>query len=294
MSFRTKVQLSNGYGRLVIKVSNLIFLLAFLFSFCTLSTVAEDTRPYASIISAGNWFNIEPITISDSDAADQTCARFSVGSIVSPPPELKSHNGTLEVTMRFLMAVDSQGLTRYCYVTDTGLESPTLRVNPGDKLTIHFENDLPANLASSSDVPPMKTGNPAVGSALNSGCSGDMSPFATNMHFHGMNVAPTCGQDEIVRTLIQPGQAFDYELQIPLNEPPGLYWYHPHPHGLGNTQVLGGATGVLIVEGLQAIDTALASLPERTFVIRDQNVRPPKAVVIPMLQVGTYRSIMFQ
>ena len=97
-----------------------------------------------------------------------------------------------------------------------------------------------------------------------------MSASATNIHFHGTNVAPVCGQDEVVHTLIQPGQSFDYNVQIPQNEPPGLYWYHPHPHGFSEGQVQGGATGALIVEGLQNVDPALAGLTERTFVIRDQ------------------------
>ena len=97
-----------------------------------------------------------------------------------------------------------------------------------------------------------------------------MSASATNIHFHGTNVAPVCGQDEVVHTLVQPGQSFDYNVQIPHNEPPGLYWYHPHPHGFSEGQVQGGATGALIVEGLQNVDPALAGLTERTFVIRDQ------------------------
>lgn len=73
-----------------------------------------------------------------SDAADQVCARFAAGSVVPATPELKSSNGTLEVTFEFQTATDAQGLVRYCYVTNTGLEAPTLRVNPGDTLIIHF------------------------------------------------------------------------------------------------------------------------------------------------------------
>jgi hypothetical protein len=66
----------------------------------------------------------------DLDPADQVCARFASGSATTAPPELKSQNGVLEVTFKFLTTTDSQGLARYCYVTDTGLEAPTLRVNP--------------------------------------------------------------------------------------------------------------------------------------------------------------------
>src|SRR6202034_617775 len=40
--------------------------------------------------------------------------------------------------------------------------------------------------------------------------------------------------------------------------------------GFSEGQVQGGATGALIVEGLQNVNPALAGLTERTFVIRDQ------------------------
>jgi FtsP/CotA-like multicopper oxidase with cupredoxin domain len=207
--------------------------------------------------------------LANADAADQVCPRFAAGSAVSAPPELKSQNGVLEVTFKFLTVTDSQGLQRYCYVTDAGLQAPTLRVNPGDKLVIHFQNDLPTTTNSDDGMAGMKMAlSPHDDSS--SACNGAMSASATNIHFHGTNVTPVCGQDEVVHTLIAPGQSFDYNVQIPSNEPPGLYWYHPHPHGFSEGQVQGGATGALIVEGLQNVDTALTGLTERTFVIRDQ------------------------
>jgi FtsP/CotA-like multicopper oxidase with cupredoxin domain len=207
-----------------------------------------------------------------SDTADQVCARFATGAMVSATPELKSQNGVLEVTMQFLTTTDSNGLVRYCYVTNTGLEAPTLRVNPGDKLIIHFQNELPAASATSGadNMAGMKMTLSANDTNSSSACNGTMSASATNIHFHGTNVSPVCGQDEVIHTLVQPGQSFDYNVQIPANEPPGLYWYHPHAHGFSEGQVQGGATGALIVEGLQNVDTALAGLTERTFVLRDQ------------------------
>ena len=54
------------------------------------------------------------------------------------------------------------------------------------------------------------------------------------------------------------------------NEPPGLYWYHPHPHGFSEQQVLGGASGALIVEGIEQAAPVVAGLPERVLVLRDQ------------------------
>ncbi len=61
-------------------------------------------------------------------------------------------------------------------------------------------------------------------------------------------------------------------MQIPANEPPGLYWYHPHPHGYSDPQTIGGASGPLIVDGVQNVNSAVAGLPERVFVLRDQDL----------------------
>lgn len=176
----------------------------------------------------------------------------------------------LEVTLNFRTAVDAQGLTRYCYVTDSGLESPTLHVNPGDQLIIHFRNDLPA-LSGMLPAQSMKLHAHRAGTSPNNDCmGGTMGPAVTNLHFHGLNVAPTCHQDEVINTLVQPTETFDYAVQIPPDEPTGLYWYHPHPHGFSNGQVLGGAAGALIVEGIENVSPGVAGLPQRLFVFRDQ------------------------
>lgn len=207
----------------------------------------------------------------EGDPADSVCQRFATGSVAAPPPELQSVNGVLEVTFQFRTAVDLAGNTRYCYVTPGGLESPTLRVNPGDRLIVHLQNTLPAGNASMASVQ-MQMRHDASPTD-DTDCTGiAMAADNTNMHFHGMNVPPLCHQDEVINTLVPAGQSFDYNLQIPANEPPGLYWYHPHPHGFSEGQVQGGATGALIVNGIENIVTSLAGLPERTFVLRDQAV----------------------
>jgi FtsP/CotA-like multicopper oxidase with cupredoxin domain len=179
----------------------------------------------------------------------------------------------LEVTFTFQTVVDKQGLTRYCYVTTTGLEAPTLHVYPGNQLVIHFQNQLPPATAGGS-MPGMQMpmSHPTDSQTTTGDCSGSgvMTAATTNLHFHGMNVPPTCGQDDVIHTMIQPGDTFTYDVQIPRDEPPGLYWYHPHPHGFSEGQVHGGAAGALIVEGIQNVNTSLAGLPERLFVLHDQ------------------------
>lgn len=73
--------------------------------------------------------------------------------------------------------------------------------------------------------------------------------------------------------MIEPGAPlFEYRLRVPENTPAGLYWYHPHPHGFTKAQVLGGASGALIVEGIEKANPLTAGRPERVLVIRDQEL----------------------
>jgi FtsP/CotA-like multicopper oxidase with cupredoxin domain len=262
-----------GYGRSASKASLLILALVVALGIGTVrAQTTSPIHPGRGAMSAQDMAKMASQATSGSDAADQVCARFATGSTVTAPPELKSSGGTLEVTFNFQTVTDAQGLVRYCYVTSTGLEAPTLRVNPGDTLIIHFNNHLPVTAATSAsdNMAGMKMALTPNDSSTSSVCNGVMSADASNIHFHGTNVAPVCGQDEVVHTLVAPGQSFTYNVQVPSNEPPGLYWYHPHPHGFSEGQVQGGATGALIVEGIQNVDTALAGLTERTFVLRDQ------------------------
>ncbi len=105
-----------------------------------------------------------------------------------------------------------------------------------------------------------------------------MSPVSTNLHFHGLTIPPTCHEDDVMKTSVQPGDApFEYRFRIPQDEQPGLYWYHPHIHGFSKDQVLGGASGALIVEGIERAKKEVAGLPERVFVIRDQDLMHPQA-----------------
>ncbi len=198
------------------------------------------------------------VSSAQSDPADLICPRSEPGAVLEQPVDLYSSKGKLEVTLHFRRATDTLGLVRYCYLSDEGEQSPTLHVRPGDRLLIHLKNDLAAESKEAARID-------ACDSSL-------MNPDATNIHFHGTNTAPVCHQDEVIRTLVQPGQRFDYDVPIPKNAAPGLYWYHPHPHGSSESQVLGGATGALIVDGIETQVSSVAGLPEAVIMLRDQLV----------------------
>src|SRR5258708_5672579 len=97
----------------------------------------------------------------------------------------------------------------------------------------------------------------------------------TDVPLPGLKVPPVCHQDDVVNTLIPPSTTpFRYQIQIPANEPPGLYWYHPHPHGFTTFQVNGGATGAIIVGGIEKIKPQVAGLTERVLIVRQQFIDP--------------------
>jgi FtsP/CotA-like multicopper oxidase with cupredoxin domain len=191
--------------------------------------------------------------------------------VVGEPEDLRSQNGVLRVDFTYRNSVDANGQESYCYLYENRIEAPTLRLKPGDLLVLTLKNELtpsPASAAAQSHQHSMP-----------GGCtSGAMSPASTNVHFHGLTVPPVCHQDDVLNTMIQPGDhPFEYRFRIPQDEPPGLYWYHPHIHGQSKAQVLGGASGALIVDGIERANPVVAGLPERVFVIRDQDLLNPDA-----------------
>jgi FtsP/CotA-like multicopper oxidase with cupredoxin domain len=163
-------------------------------------------------------------------------------------------------------SVTATGEVRYCYLDEKGNQSPTLRLNPGDVLILKLTNDLPDKPDSTRPGMRMQSGIRPGSCAFTT-----VPSVSTNLHFHGLMIPPACHQDDVLHTAIGPGQpAYEYRVRIPATQPPGLYWYHPHPHGESEAQVLGGASGALIVEGIERYNPALAGLPERLLVIRDQ------------------------
>jgi len=138
-----------------------------------------------------------------------------------------------------------------------------------DWLVVELKNEITPAAARNDQRMPMAIGT--VGAKTDPCAGGIMMDGATNLHFHGLAVPPVCHQDEATRTMIAPGApTFEYRMRIPENTPPGLYWYHPHPHGFSERQVLGGASGALIVEGIEHAAAQVAGLPERVLVLRDQ------------------------
>ncbi len=192
-------------------------------------------------------------TQTPSSASTSVCFQPSAGSVVNNPPEIR--NADASNPARFTVEQN-------CYLANGNLLSPTLRVTPGKAdFVLNLTNKLPGPAKEKQDQDCERE------------YSGGMAPKnSTNLHYHGLNVSPKCHQDEVVRTVVEPNENFEYKIEIPANEPPGLYWYHPHVHMQSEDQVLRGLTGAIVVEGIGTFNQRAAQLTERVFVLRDMPV----------------------
>jgi FtsP/CotA-like multicopper oxidase with cupredoxin domain len=227
---------------------------------------------------AGATFGQTPSASSSSSPTpvapvSNPCTRFTAGSVIHQPPALFSQNGQLNVQFSYQSTTDSVGRQVFCFMTPSGLENPTLHVNPGDTLNITVTNNTPFNpVGDTTEVfnPPNCGDTTFEDQAPVTNSQGfPMTGGSMNIHYHGTNSSPACHGDNVVKTLINPGHTFQYNVGFPTNEPPGLYWYHPHVHMLAEAAVYGGASGALVVDGINNVQPATAGLRHRVIVIRD-------------------------
>ena len=90
----------------------------------------------------------------------------------------------------------------------------------------------------------------------------------TNLHFHGLHVAPTGSADNAF-LMVAPGEFFQYELLIPAKHPAGTFWIHPHVHGRTARQVSRGLALPLLIRGDLDQIPAIRSASESILVFQD-------------------------
>ena len=167
-----------------------------------------------------------------------------------------------------------------------------LQLQKGDRLKMRLVNRLPPDFAAKHARDPglaYLTLNP------------------TNLHTHGLLVSPhyptianpTYGDNVFVLTLNpangQPGKgqhihgdlrygSTDYDIKIPRNHPSGLYWFHPHAHGIALNQVSSGMSGIITIGdpsdyicGRGACATDIP--PVRHLILKDLEALPNGVVV---------------
>jgi suppressor of ftsI len=152
---------------------------------------------------------------------------------------------------------------------------PVIRVQPGTTLNVEYKNEL---AAQSSEE-----------------CVGHPCMNMTNLHFHGLHVSPKAPQDDSLGMMASPGETLHYSVQVPPQEPPGLYWYHTHPHGESYVQDLDGMSGAIVVDGIERYVPEVLQMRERILVLRDlvlptdgaERKRVMESVAMQTTQCGT-------
>ena len=105
----------------------------------------------------------------------------------------------------------------------------------------------------------------------------------TNLHVHGLHVSPENNGDNPFVT-VEPGGTFDYDYQLAPDHPSGMFWYHPHHHGMVADQIFGGLYGAIIVDEPEGESGSIPITRERVLVISDislnasGSIRPPSAM----------------
>ncbi len=167
--------------------------------------------------------------------------------LLPEPPQVRANRHVVSLTLH---AVNENGRNTFAF--DGANVAPVIRVSPGDVLRITYINDLP----------PKSSETCAVNPCMN----------MTNLHFHGLTVSPDAPQDDVLGMLAMPGQVLHYLVKIPRDHPPGLFWYHTHPHGESHRQVLDGMSGAIVIEGIERYAPQVRQLRERVIVVRGRSI----------------------
>jgi FtsP/CotA-like multicopper oxidase with cupredoxin domain len=160
-----------------------------------------------------------------------------------------------------------------------------LQLYPGDHLRMRLVNHLPpaptdAQYAHGSDqmMNQMLADNPV------------------NIHTHGLIVEPrkadatdpTYGDYVYVLgypagkmpAMVSPDEIatnkpIQYDIYIPANHPSGIYWFHPHVHGLNVNQISEGLSGLITIGSVTdyvSPPPGMSTIPTRYVVLKDMQV----------------------
>jgi FtsP/CotA-like multicopper oxidase with cupredoxin domain len=206
-----------------------------------------------------------PVAGSPPPAAAHPCGPPLRGRAIAPPPDVAMWTTPLDAQgeHELILTVHKDG-DRYCYRYrwDGAVQTvaPTIRVKPGERFAIRIVNEIagPAGgetVASNALPPckPMMMPDPPVHhwvGYLNHTIDDRRMPIAgldVNLHLHGFE-GPATMENVFLSSLSTPMHACEYDITIPVTQPPGTYVYHPHAHGASDIEVAGGLDGAWIVE----------------------------------------------
>ncbi len=196
------------------------------------SPLARRATSRRAFLSSLGALGLGPALLRSAPAAAEP------GVSLIEPSQLRSRGGVLAATIT--AAPGRVQLGNYAFrgmLYNGSYLPPLLRAGVGETMQIRFENAL-------SDQP-------------------------SNLHYHGLAVSPR-GNSDNVFIHVAPGRQFNYVVRLPAGDRqgPGLFWYHPHAHGVVAPQILGGMSGAIVIDGAEQFYPILKDLPERFFLLK--------------------------
>ncbi|MBI2807811.1 MAG: multicopper oxidase domain-containing protein [Planctomycetes bacterium] len=152
--------------------------------------------------------NQEPKGVSPKPGAKKSIEPDVELELTAAPDELPLFKGKKTPVWRFQGKVIKG--RKDALSNGEGYLGPTIRLNRGERVRIHFVNKL--------DEPSI-------------------------IHWHGLVVPDSA--DGMPRSAIKPGERFTYDFTV--KNSAGTYPYHPHPHMRTGPQVYSGLAGVMII-----------------------------------------------
>jgi len=179
---------------------------------------------------------------------------FGAGPPLPGIPEAKS-----PIT---LLAVNDPVTGKSAFSSAGEETAPVIHASPGSKITLDYQNHLSSH---SKEV-----------------CVDGPCMNMTNLHFHGLHVSPNAPQDDVLSMMAMPGQSLHYVVEIPEDQPPGLYWYHTHPHGESYQQSLDGMSGPIVIDGIERYVPEVRTMTERLLILRDRELKrnDPESIAV--------------
>jgi FtsP/CotA-like multicopper oxidase with cupredoxin domain len=162
---------------------------------------------------------------------------------VGPPvlANMSTSPHTVEVTItaaptRVSLVPDT---TTAVYAYNGRIPGPLLEVREGDKVIVHFRNNLPE---------------------------------PTTIHWHGLHIPAI--SDGSPYYPVAPGRQYDYVFTMQPGSA-GTYWYHPHPDHSTGSQIARGLFGAIVV---RAANDPLPPLPEKLLILSDNCFLPDGSI----------------
>src|SRR5277367_2485453 len=186
-----------------------------------------------------------------------------IGTLLSDPPQV--------VTSFELQAINDPATGKGAFVFEGHRVPPVVRAVPGGAIRLEYVNQMSK---SSSEV-----------------CVDGPCMNMTNLHFHGLHVSPNAPGDDVLTMIAMPGESLHYTVDIPADQPPGLYWYHTHPHGESYQQDLDGMSGAIVIDGMDRYFPEIKNMKEKILILRDAELEqcdPSSALLKSAVQLAPY------